>query len=113
MPSRSMVRRGWQQGGAEVLKGPSYEPLDHPVVAGYTEAALCGTSASRAQIMPETYLQQEGRLFHPSGHKGGEQGLEDQGRLVAGHKRTDLDKMIKVWDVAGEISEGIEKSTRL
>lgn len=33
--------------------------------------------------------------------------------MVAEHKRTDLDKMIKVWDVAGEISEGIEKSTRL
>lgn len=71
--------------------------------------------------MPETYFQQEGRLFHPGGHKGGEQGLEDQGRLVPGHKRTDtptectvkLDKMIKVWEVAGGISEGIEKSTRL
>lgn len=33
-------KKGWQQGGAEVLKGPSYEPLDHPVVAGYTEAVL-------------------------------------------------------------------------
>lgn len=33
--------------------------------------------------------------------------------MVAEHKRTDFDKMIKVWDVAGEISEGIEKSTRL